>query len=820
MRAEPGASLVDVFRSTAWLIPALWLVRSFESIDYALRYGMPANTLRWLPAAGAADLLLGGAVTTLSALTFLVVRTALGARVAVATVTALAALCVVASALLSLYFCQARIPLGADLFGYSRQDIVTTVRSSSGVGLRSVLELTLLAVAIGALAWRVRRTQPSPRLSVGYLIGALLTGTVYGFAPTALLSSAQDFDHTLAANKLQFFLDSSLHYGEDALAGDRPTAGGMAPQGYPLMKPATQPDVLGPYFRRASAPPNLVVVAVEGLGKAFMPGEHYGGFTPFIESLLPQSLYFPNFLATSGRSFGFLPGFFGSLPPGEAGFTSLGARMPAHDTLISLLRTAGYRSNYFVGIDSSFDGNDVFLERQGTDQILGRANFGPGYRTMDANAEGFSWGYSDADVFRRALTYLAGSAAGPRLDIYHTVNAHESFTVPDTAVWQRTFEAVLARRPGDAATRAEIARNPEVFRALLNVDDALRQMFARYAERKDFERTIFIVTGDHRLIPLPEDSPIDRFRVPLIIWSPLLRHSATIAAVSSHADVTPSLIALLRENYGIRFPAQAHWLGSGIDMSPAFRNTHTIALMRTKNTLNDFLDRDFFLSGDALYRVLPGLELEPSPDASQRARLRAEFDAFKVLNRYVIGHDRIRPAEADPRLAQELRAEQQLYAKLHLESAGPAQLYAAARTLLRDKRFDDARVLGRHVLRDTPNDLDMRLLIGRSFAWQDQYEQARACYEEVIRRGPAYGEAYAALADLALWSSRPADALKTIDAGLAQDPGEPELWLRRGLAQERLRHLPEARAALQELLRLRPTMPEGQALAKRLAAQP
>lgn len=815
---DEASSPKEFFRATAWFIPAMLLVRVFESLEYAFRYGMPEHMLTWLVVAGINDLLFASTVIAVLAGLFFALFWIIGVRTAAVIINLLAALTVLASIMLSVYFVQARVPLGAELFGYRWQDVTVTAQTSTGVGLPEYLKLATLVVVIFAIGWSLEKLRPSSNTACVYGAIILLSSLLYWAMPLSKTAWASEADPTLNANKLGTFLGSSFKYVQNIQTSYEPPKNATPAQEYPLMRPANQTDVLGPYFNLADTPPNIVVVTVEGLGRSLMPGGRYGGFTPFLESLTSKSLYFPNFIASSGRTFGFMPSFFGSLPPGDSGFQSEGVNMPAHDTLISLIKKNDYRSYLFVGFEANFDNRDVFLERQGVEHILHQGNFGSGYQAMPANAGGFSWGYTDADLFKRAQTYLAGVEPSPRMDIYHTLNLHEPFDVPDTITWQKKLEDVVAQHSFDAATKAEIERNPNIFRALLYSDDALQKMFAEYAKRADFDRTIFIVTGDHRVIPLPDESPIDRFSVPLIIWSPLLKHSERIEAVSTHADVTPSLIAFLRSNYHLAFPDHAHWLGTGLDMSTTFRNTHTLGLMRIKNSLADFLSGDYFLSGDELYRVLPDLKLEKFDDASVKAQMETDFSAFRAMNRYVVRNKKIKPdfTAPDPQLA----AEQALIAKLNLQTATPIQAANTARQILLDeKRYDDARLIARHVLRSSPNFHDMRMLLGRSYAWEGNHEKASLNFEEVIRRNPSYTDAYSALSDLALWSDRPADALGIIERGLRQDPNDSDLLLHKARTQERLKQWAAARTTLKHLLHLKPDMVEAQTLKKRLLAK-
>jgi phosphoglycerol transferase MdoB-like AlkP superfamily enzyme len=50
----------------------------------------------------------------------------------------------------------------------------------------------------------------------------------------------------------------------------------------------------------------------------------------------------------------------------------------------------------------------------------------------------------------------------------------------------------------------------------------LRGFFDAYSKRSDFNNTIFLITGDHRMPEIPMSDKIDRYHVPLIVYSPML----------------------------------------------------------------------------------------------------------------------------------------------------------------------------------------------------------------------------------------------------------------------------------------------------------
>ena len=101
-------------------------------------------------------------------------------------------------------------------------------------------------------------------------------------------------------------------------------------------------------------------------------------------------------------------------------------------------------------------------------------------------------------------------------------------------------------------------------------DDALRYFFQKYIQQEDFENTIFIVTGDHAVKEFPFQNDLEKYHVPLIIYSPMLTEKETFTSISTHIDILPSLLSLLQNNFGITTPVNVHWLGKGLNTSQNF----------------------------------------------------------------------------------------------------------------------------------------------------------------------------------------------------------------------------------------------------------
>jgi lipoteichoic acid synthase len=711
------------------------------------------------------------------------------------------------------YFANTNIPLGADFYGYSWKEINLTISSSTGISIWTFVPFLLFfGLAAAGLFFskniRISHSIIFPFFAI-LLITLLLRETL---SPTPD-QFKREADFNLAVNKSDFFLQKSwIHF----TVSEKTTHTAFRP--YPMYRTFPYHDVLSRFFQRTQQNPNLVFIIVEGLGRDFTgEGALYGGFTPFIDSLMQRSLYWENFLSTAGRTFNVLPSEFGSLPYGANGFMELGGQMPAHQTLVSILKQQGYYSNFFYGGNANFDLQDVFLERQGINFILDQNQFGAEYPHAASNEKGFSWGYDDGDVFMHSLEIINSQNNSPRLDIYLTLTTHEPFSPPNKQWYWKQFDERFASLPIQEDKKKIYLDYKEVFGTLLYFDDALRQLFMEYKKRDDFEHTIFFITGDHRLIPVPLGGQIDRFHVPFIIYSPMLQEPRKFSSISTHSDVTPTVLAFLHSQYNIDIPVNASWLSSGIDTAQEFRNIHSMPLMRNKNELIDYIDGLYYLAGNQAYKLNPGLMAEQMENDSIRTILQQKLERFKQINTYVCEKNRLFP-DTLPNAQRIFYTTQDdsAFATLKIDNLDSDQLFERARTAAFNNRYDEARVICRRLLRKNPRNADIRMLLGRTYAWEKNYETARSIYVEVLHRIPGNTDALSALVDLELWSGNNERALFLSDSSLLNHSESEALLIRKSRALVNLGRTNDAKATLRKALKLNPLNEEAAALKKRL----
>lgn len=558
--------------------------------------------------------------------------------------------------MLELYFSKAKVPLGSDLFGYSLFEINKTVTAAGGVSLIYVIYLLAFVLVLALILFLFSKIKLSPNFNYFFISIALIT---YFFI-SDLNPKAQNYtnmaDYFAEVDKLQFFTSRTYTYffeKEEVLpvynfyldsSDSTEISFKYTDSNYPFLHEENSPDVLSSFFNKSDKKPNFIIILTEGLGRGYSGANaSLGSFTPFLDSLAEHSLCWENFLSTSGRTFAVFSSILGSLPFGERGFLEMGVDMPDHFSLISYLKKYNYKIHFYYGGDGRFDMMDVFFKKEKADQIIDEKNFGGSYKKMPPKASGFSWGYGDKELFKRSFDIIDQSSQYNQLNIYMTLSMHDPFIVENMDYYHSKFDEILRQNNPSAEVLRKVNNYKEMLSCVLYTDDAFREFFEAYKKRDDFNNTIFIITGDHRMPEIPIVNQIDRFYVPFIIYSPLLKRETKFYSISSHFDFLPSIIQFLSNNYGMEKIKYSTFIGSGIDTTRIFRNIHHYPLMRNKNELLDYLYNDYLLADRRLYKIIEDMGLVPIEESYMENIISNEFADFKRRNENMIQTKKLIP---------------------------------------------------------------------------------------------------------------------------------------------------------------------------------
>jgi uncharacterized sulfatase len=416
---------------------------------------------------------------------------------------------------------------------------------------------------------------------------------------------------------------------------------------FPLLHNEQTPNVLGPFFDTIQSPPNIVLIISESLSSSYS-GEAIGfkrSLTPFIDSLANTGLSWNRFFSNEDRSFAAIPNILASLPAGigERGFTNMTNKCtsvknyPNHNNLIQILNSNGYQTNYFYGGWGQFDNTEIYLKEIGIDYFLSDEKF---------NSDKYSkvtggWGYNDKDLFRQSLDILEQQGdSKPVLNIYQTISVHSPFNLSEDSYYDSEFlEKKLKSLDLENADVSQI--RDEILSSIFFADDALRLLLNRMSRQSGFDNTIFIITGDHSLNLNLTEHAFENFHVPLIIWTPMLKNTATFKGTCSHLDILPSLLALMEQNFGLDIPSEKHWIGQGLDTSQTNKYNRFIPLKLLNLEVPNFINGDCVLHAKKTMKLDNSLKLTEEFDKGQIEEINVLYKSYMSVNQYTCSEDLI-----------------------------------------------------------------------------------------------------------------------------------------------------------------------------------
>ncbi|WNI37646.1 sulfatase-like hydrolase/transferase [Chryseobacterium sp. SG20098] len=541
--------------------------------------------------------------------------------------------------ILFLYFSESRNVLGADLLYYSKEEMKQILQASGMLNFKNFALLGILITASLVPLWIAGKTALKS-IYPGMIL--LVFGLAAFFIPSNLagakvLNSDTEFNQNAAKSKWAYFFKSN----QDNFISDHPeltellsdnedfTANAeMIDKNFPFWRKENTPDFLGSYMHKSEKVPNLVFLVMEGFGHAYTsPKGYIGNFTPYLDSLSSKGLYWENSLSSAGRTFGALPSLTGSLPFGKNGFLEI-EKTPENFNLYNILKANGFETGFYYGGHISFDRYREFLEYSGVDHIVDEASFSSPYRKLPAN-NGESWGYEDQAVLSK-MQQQQKPQNQPYFNMILTLSTHNPFLINNKDYYEKLYNQRLNSGILTKEQKKWAAAHKNQLISVLNADDAMKGFFENYSKRPDFKNTIFVITGDHSMPEITLESKIDRFHVPLLIYSPLLKESKRFYKTVSHFDIAPSILAYYRNNYQINTPSTVTWVGRGFSADSEISKAG-VPMMQSKNQLIDFVSEKYYIHDGQLF-TLKDMEEDASNDAAAMGKINGRFNQYKSMN--------------------------------------------------------------------------------------------------------------------------------------------------------------------------------------------
>lgn len=273
---------------------------------------------------------------------------------------------------------------------------------------------------------------------------------------------------------------------------------------------------------------NIVLISVESLSGDYL--QHFGNkenITPFLDSLIPHSLFFQNFYASGTRTVRGLEALSLAIPPTPG--QSIVRRPNNGDmfTMGNVLKTKGYTVNYIYGGNAFFDN-------------MGKYFGGNGYGVLDKRdiPDSFinhttAWGIDDEGVFNYTLQQCDKTYKEGKLFFNHmmTVSNHRPYTYPDGRI--------------DIPSASQ-----SIAGGVKYTDYAINKFLKDAAKKPWFNNTLFVIVADHCSKSAGKtDLPVNRYHIPCMIYAPGLIKPFIEQRLTSQIDLVPTVLGLLNLNY-------------------------------------------------------------------------------------------------------------------------------------------------------------------------------------------------------------------------------------------------------------------------------
>jgi phosphoglycerol transferase MdoB-like AlkP superfamily enzyme len=337
---------------------------------------------------------------------------------------------------------------------------------------------------------------------------------------------------------------------------------------------------------------NVILISVESFSADYLGlFGNKKNITPFLDSLTQHSMVFTNLYATGTRTVRGLEALSLCVPPTPG--QSI-VRRPENENLFSLgevFNTKGYESKYIYGGYGYFDNMNYFFGNNGY-QVVDRESLADN----EIDYENI-WGVADENLFTLAIREIENTLANnkPIFAQVMTTSNHRPFTYPDG--------------------RIDIPSHTGRDGAVKYTDYAIGRFIKACSKKAWFNNTVFVVVADHCASSAGKtELPINKYHIPLFIYSPANIQPAKVDRLMSQIDLGPTLLGLLNFSYTSKF--------FGYDMFKLEPGRERV-FISTYQTLG-------FLKSDSLLVLSPQKKVEAFEVMDDRESLR-ETAAAKSL---------------------------------------------------------------------------------------------------------------------------------------------------------------------------------------------
>ena len=349
---------------------------------------------------------------------------------------------------------------------------------------------------------------------------------------------------------------------------------------------------------------NVVVIILEGFSKEYIGClNNNAGYTPFLDSLIEQSLVCKNAYANGRTTLEALPAILYSLPTlGESPIALSLDRLRNFNSLPKLLNSEGYSSSFFYGARNGNLGINNFAREAEFNKYYGKHEYG-------STNEDSPWGIFDDDFFKFFLSKI-DSFQQPFFSCLLTLSSHSPFSIPQK--FQNKFSNISNIH----------------LRSVSYTDYCLQDFFQKASKKNWFNNTLFVIVADHTSYSYSNKyrSKSGLFSIPIIYFSPTdPKIKGNFDLVSQQCDIMPTILNYL--NYEKKFLS----FGNSI----LAKNSDHFAVMKLYNQYQ-YIDESSLINLDSDFQLLhaynPKKDKLTLDDISNSSKHNFNFEMNKLIS--------------------------------------------------------------------------------------------------------------------------------------------------------------------------------------------
>lgn len=364
---------------------------------------------------------------------------------------------------------------------------------------------------------------------------------------------------------------------------------------------------------------NVVLIILESFGSEWVGAAGAEkSFTPFIDSLAEQGLFFRNGIANGKKSIEAVPSILASIPSlMETPYISSPYATNALEALPQVLAKQGYESSFFHGATNGSMNFDVFASKAGFDHYYGRKEY-----NNEAHFDG-TWGILD-EYFNPWMADVLKESKKPFFATLFTLSSHHPYYIP------KKYKGRFPEGPN------------EICQSIAYADWCLQQFFKHAQQMPWYQNTLFVFCADHSSASVNPiyNQTVNLFKIPILYYHPSGALKSEISSrLHQQIDIYPTILDLLNIDTKIYSYGNSH-----------FQNTKEEAITYLNSGYNYYFDnymltfsgekaRNLYASKVQNAILADSLEQYRKRISSQEARLKALIQRYNrdlILNQTLV----------------------------------------------------------------------------------------------------------------------------------------------------------------------------------------